>query len=48
VSVDVAPQKDHTWTGDLRLVVHQVRYEQKAFWINKTGAMFTIGSQSSS
>ena len=23
--------------------VHQVRYEQKAFWINKTGAMFTIG-----
>ncbi len=43
MSVDVAPQKDHTWTGDLRLVVHQVRYEQKAFWINKTGAMFTIG-----
>jgi len=39
----VAPTKDHTTRGDLRLVAHQVRYEQKAFWINKTGAMFTIG-----
>jgi ABC-2 type transport system permease protein len=35
--------RDHTLASDLRLVVHQVRYEQKAFWINKTGAMFTIG-----
>jgi len=43
VSIDVGARRNHTWRGDLRLVVHQVRYEQKAFWINKTGAMFTIG-----
>jgi ABC-2 type transport system permease protein len=24
-------------------VLHQVRYEQNAFWINKVGAIFTIG-----
>ncbi len=29
--------------SDLRLVVHQVRYEQMAFWINRVGAVFTVG-----
>lgn len=43
MSVITPPRKDHTRTSDLRLVLHQVRYEQKAFWINKVGALFTIG-----
>ena len=43
MSVDVVAPKQRIWRRDLRLVIHQVRYEQKAFWINKTGAMFTIG-----
>jgi ABC-2 type transport system permease protein len=29
--------------GDLRLVLRQVRYEQLAFWLNRIGAIFTIG-----
>lgn len=29
--------------GSLRLVAHQVRYEQLAFWVNRVGAVFTIG-----
>lgn len=29
--------------GDVRLVVHQVYYEQLAFWLNRVGAIFTIG-----
>jgi ABC-2 type transport system permease protein len=29
--------------GDLRLVVRQVRFEQLAFWLNRLGAVFTIG-----
>jgi ABC-2 type transport system permease protein len=29
--------------GDVRLVAHQVRYEQMAFWINRIGAIFTVG-----
>ena len=28
--------------GDLRLVAHQVRYEQLSFWRNRTGAIFTV------
>ena len=28
---------------DIRLVVHQVRYEQLAFWVNVVGAVFTVG-----
>ena len=43
MSIDLTPPRKLTRRGDLRLVAHQVRYEQKAFWINKTGAMFTIG-----
>src|ERR1700731_1133928 len=31
------------WLHDLRLVVHQVRYEQLAFWLNRVGAVFTVG-----
>ncbi len=27
----------------LRLIGHQVRYEQLAFWVNRVGAVFTIG-----
>jgi len=29
--------------GDLRLVLRQVRYEQLTFWLNRVGAIFTIG-----
>jgi hypothetical protein len=29
---------------DLRLVLHEVRYEQLAFWSNRMGALFTVGS----
>jgi len=29
--------------GDLRLVAHEVRYEQLAFWVNRVGAVFTVG-----
>jgi ABC-2 type transport system permease protein len=29
--------------GDVRLVAHQVRYEQLAFWLNRVGALFTVG-----
>jgi len=29
--------------GDFRLVAHQVRYEQLAFWLNRVGALFTVG-----
>ena len=29
--------------ADIRLVAHQVRYEQMAFWINRAGAIFTVG-----
>lgn len=28
---------------DLRLVARQVRYEQLAFWLNRLGAIFTVG-----
>jgi ABC-2 type transport system permease protein len=28
---------------DVRLVAHQVRYEQQAFWLNRVGAIFTVG-----
>ena len=28
---------------DLGLVAHQVRYEQLAFWVNRVGAIFTVG-----
>ena len=28
---------------DLRLVGHQVKYEQLAFWLNRVGAIFTVG-----
>ena len=28
---------------DVRLVAHQVRYEQLAFWVNRVGAVFTVG-----
>lgn len=31
------------WWRDLRLVAHQVKYEQLAFWINRVGAVFTVG-----
>ena len=30
-------------SGDLRLVAHEVRYEQLAFWVNRVGAVFTVG-----
>jgi ABC-2 type transport system permease protein len=28
---------------DVRLVAHQIRYEQLAFWLNRVGAIFTVG-----
>jgi ABC-2 type transport system permease protein len=28
---------------DVRLVAHQVKYEQLAFWLNRVGAIFTVG-----
>jgi ABC-2 type transport system permease protein len=28
---------------DVGLVAHQVRYEQLAFWVNRVGAIFTVG-----
>jgi ABC-2 type transport system permease protein len=31
------------WLHDVRLVVHQVKYEQLAFWLNRVGAIFTVG-----
>ncbi len=31
------------WTRDLRLVAHQVKFEQLAFWVNRVGAVFTVG-----
>ncbi|MDH2904415.1 MAG: ABC transporter permease [Actinomycetota bacterium] len=31
------------WRHDLRLVAHQVKYEQLAFWLNRVGAIFTVG-----
>ena len=31
------------WLYDVRLVVHQVKYEQLFFWLNKIGAIFTVG-----
>ncbi|HEV3188075.1 MAG TPA: ABC transporter permease [Acidimicrobiales bacterium] len=32
----------HLLPRDVRLVVHQVRYEQLAFWLNRVGAIFTV------
>ncbi len=32
-----------SWLRDVRLVVHQVKYEQLAFWLNRVGAVFTVG-----
>ena len=32
-----------TWLRDVRLVMHQVKYEQLAFWLNRVGAVFTVG-----
>jgi ABC-2 type transport system permease protein len=29
--------------GDIRLVARQVRYEQLTFWLNRVGAVFTVG-----
>lgn len=31
------------WLHDVSLVVHQVKYEQLAFWLNRVGAVFTVG-----
>jgi len=31
------------WLRDVRLVAHQVKYEQLAFWLNRVGAVFTVG-----
>lgn len=38
--VEVSPMPS---LGDARLVAHQVRYEQLAFWVNRVGAIFTVG-----
>jgi ABC-2 type transport system permease protein len=32
-----------SWLYDVRLVIHQVKYEQLFFWLNKIGAIFTVG-----
>lgn len=38
-----APPRSGVTPGDLRLVAHEVRYEQLAFWVNRVGAVFTVG-----
>ena len=38
---DVTTRKH--WRHDLHLVVHQVKYEQLFFWLNRVGAIFTVG-----
>ena len=30
-------------SGGLRLVGHELRYEQLSFWVNRVGAVFTVG-----
>lgn len=41
---EITPTKTkRTFLESLRLVVHQVRYEQRAFWVNRFEAMFTVG-----
>ncbi len=35
------PERGHL--ADWRLVAHQVKYEQLAFWLNRVGAIFTVG-----
>ena len=31
------------WSHDMRLIAHQVKYEQLGFWLNLVGAVFTVG-----
>lgn len=33
----------HTVGSDLRLVAHQIRFEQRAFWRNRSRAFFSVG-----
>jgi len=42
-TVDTRESDPKSVKKDLRLVLHQVKYEQMAFWVNRTGAIFTIG-----
>src|SRR3984957_3664077 len=45
-TVSQAPATDTsgaTGLRDVRLIAHQVRYEQLAFWLNRVGAIFTVG-----
>ncbi|MCU1488879.1 MAG: transporter [Acidimicrobiaceae bacterium] len=43
VSAIAAPASGPGLVRDLRLVARQLRYEQLAFWRNRTGALFTVG-----
>jgi ABC-2 type transport system permease protein len=43
VSATAGPGARATPMRNLRLVAHQVRYEQIAFWVNRVGAAFTVG-----
>jgi ABC-2 type transport system permease protein len=31
------------WLHDVRLVIHQTKFEQLFFWLNRVGAIFTVG-----
>lgn len=44
MSAPIAMSNDSpTWRRSLRLIVHQVKFEQIAFWVNRVGAIFTVG-----
>ncbi len=43
MSVAAATSTGDRATNSWRLLWHQVRYEQMAFWLNRVGAIFTIG-----
>lgn len=40
---EVAAARREKPTSAIRLLWHQIRYEQLAFWLNRVGAIFTIG-----
>jgi ABC-2 type transport system permease protein len=40
---EATEKKGFTGFRDVRLIVHQLGYEQLAFWVNKVGAIFTVG-----
>ena len=39
----VTGESDFGGWRDVGLVAHEVRYEQLIFWVNRMGAIFTVG-----